>query len=131
MPRQRKSPTGELRTVAIPVYMSPSERQDLGARAGSLSLSEYLLVAGLGQSVPRRRQPLPVPELNRLMYLELEKVSRNLNQMVRACHIAVQQGQGCNVNSDDITAIVTMIQRLRLDVIAATIDLEDEDDIEL
>ncbi|MBD1822938.1 plasmid mobilization relaxosome protein MobC [Cyanobacteria bacterium FACHB-DQ100] len=128
MPRQRKSPTGELRTLAVPVYMSSTERQNLGERAGSLSLSEYLLMAGLGQHVPQRRQPLPVPELNRLTYLELEKIGRNLNQISKACHVAIRDGRGCNVNSDEIEAIIAMIRQLRLEVIAATIDVETEDD---
>lgn len=131
MPRQRKSPTGELRTLAVPVYMSATERQDLGERAGSLSLSEYLLMAGLGQYVSQRRQRLPVPELNRLTYLELEKIGRNLNQIAKACHIAVRGGRDCNVNSSEIETIVATIRQLRLEVIAATIDLETEDDAEL
>lgn len=128
MPRQRKSPTGELRTLAVPVYMSSTERQNLGERAGSLSLSEYLLMVGLGQHVPQRRQRLPVPELNRLTYLELEKIGRNLNQIAKACHVAIRDGQGCNVNRDEIEAIVAMIRQLRLEVIAATINVETEDD---
>jgi hypothetical protein len=127
MPRQRKSPTGELRTVAIPVYMSPTERENLGERAGSLSLSEYLLMTGLGQYVSQRRQRLPVPELNRLIYLELEKVSRNLNQIAQACYVAVQGGRNCNVDIDEIAAAIMTIQRIRLEVIAATVNLEDED----
>ena len=131
MPRQRKSPTGELRTLAIPVYVSPTERQNLGARAGSLSLSEYLLMTGLGEHVSQRRQPLPVPELNRLIYLELEKMNRNLNQIAKACSVAVQSGQNCNVNLYEIEAIVAIIHRIRLEVIAATINLEDEEDTEL
>lgn len=128
MPRQRKSPTGELRTLAVPVYMSSTERQNLGERAGSLSLSEYLLITGLGQHVPQRRQRLPVPELNRLTYLELEKIGRNLNQIAKACHVAIRDGRGCNVNSDEIETIVAMIRQLRLEVIAATINVETEDD---
>jgi Bacterial mobilisation protein (MobC) len=127
MPRQRKSPTGELRTLAVPVYMSSTERQDLGERAGSLSLSEYLLMAGLGQYVSQRRQRLPVPELNRLTYLELEKIGRNLNQIAKACHIAVHSGRDCNMNGNEIEAIVATIRQLRLEVIAATINVETED----
>jgi hypothetical protein len=113
--------------VAIPVYMSPTERETLGERAGSLSLSEYLLMAGLGHYVSQRRQRLPVPELNRLIYLELEKVSRNLNQIAKACHVAVQRGCNCDVDTNEIAAVIVTIQRIRLEVIAATIDLEDED----
>lgn len=85
-------------------------------------------MVGLGQHVPQRRQRLPVPELNRLTYLELEKIGRNLNQIAKACHVAIRDGQGCNVNRDEIEAIVAMIRQLRLEVIAATINVETEDD---
>ncbi|WP_430688298.1 plasmid mobilization protein [Leptolyngbya sp. AN03gr2] len=131
MPRQRKSSTGELRTLAVPVYMTPTERQDLGERAGSLSLSEYLLMTGLGQHVSQRRQRLPVPELNRLTYLELQKIGQNLNQIAKACRVAVSGERDCNVNRNEIEAIVAIIRQLRLEVIAATINLEIEGDVEL
>jgi hypothetical protein len=78
MARKRKSPTGEVRDRHITVWMSQSERAYLRDRAGSLSLSEYFLNAGLGHSIPQRRQRQTIPEVNRAIYLELSKISQAL-----------------------------------------------------
>ncbi|BAU15919.1 hypothetical protein LEP3755_64850 (plasmid) [Leptolyngbya sp. NIES-3755] len=131
MPRKRKSPTGEARTQAVRVHMSPTEQQCIQDKAGSLSLSEYLLTAGLGQSVPQRRQRLRVPEVNRLTYVELGKISGHLNQIAKACHVAVQNGRSCDVDTNEIEDSVVAIRKIRLEVIAATVDIEDADEMEL
>ncbi|MGA7937868.1 MAG: hypothetical protein WCA35_30240 [Kovacikia sp.] len=126
MPRNRKSPTGERRDRAIRVHMSATEQSYLQERAGALSLSEYLLRAGLGQSIPQRRKRQRVPLVNRELLLELGKIGGNLNQMARACSLAVRQGMGCSIDPAILRDLAAAIQRLSYQV--GGIDpTEDED----
>jgi hypothetical protein len=126
--RQRKSSTGEARTKVIQVCVSETEQQCIKDRAGSLSMSEFLLRAGLGQSIPQRRRSLPVPEVNRRVYMELGNVSNNLNQIARACNQAVQLGQSIEVDSDVIRQMLAQMKEIRLAVIGAEVDQEYDDD---
>ena len=112
MPRKRKSATGEIRDKAIRVHLSATELLYLQERAGALSLSEYLLKAGLGQAIPQRRQPQPVPQLNREMLLELGKIGGNLNQIARMCNLSLQRGVTCNVDLQVILELQAAIQTL-------------------
>ena len=127
MPRKRKSLTGEVRSQAVRVHMTPSERQYIQDKAGSSSLSEYLLTAGLGQPIPQRRQRLRVPEVNRLIYVELGRISGQLNQIAKACHIAVQNGRSCEINTTEIETLIAVIREIRLDMIAARISIEEDE----
>lgn len=106
MARKRKSPTGEVRDRHITVWMSLSEQSYLRDRAGSLSLSEYFLNAGLGKPIPQRRKRQSIPEINRLTYLELGKITTALNQQ--------------NTRDDAVlNELMQQIQTLRLQIIAA------------
>jgi Bacterial mobilisation protein (MobC) len=126
MPRKRKSATGEIRDKAIRVHLSATELLYLQERAGALSLSEYLLKAGLGQSIPQRRQPQPVPQLNREMLLELGKIGGNLNQIAKTCHLSLQRGSGCTVDLKLLVELQAAIQTLSQRICG--IDLTEEDE---
>ncbi len=107
MPRHRKSPTGELRDKAVRVHMSQSEQRYLQERAGRLSLSEYLLQAGLGQKIPQRRQRQRVPQLNRELLLLLGRIRGDLHQLAQTCLVATRQGQACHLD-------VALLEQLRV-----------------
>ncbi|KAM3099275.1 MobC family plasmid mobilization relaxosome protein [Phormidesmis sp. 146-12] len=126
MARQRKSPTGEVRDKHITVWVSESERAYLVDRSGSLSMSEYLLQAGLGQTIPQRRSRPRVPEINRLIYLELSRISNNLNQIAKACNIAIQTNQSCKIDLTTIAQLNTQIKEIRTAVMAIDPSHEDE-----
>ncbi len=126
MARKRKSPTGEVRDKHITVWVSESERSYLDDRAGSLSMSEYLLQAGLGQPIPQRRSRPRVPEMNRLIYLELGRISNNLNQLAKASNTATQANQSCKIDLTVIAELKTQIKEIRLAVIAIDPHHEDE-----
>ncbi len=126
MARKRKSPTGEVRDKHITVWVSESERSYLDDRAGSLSMSEYLLKAGLGQPVPQRRSRPRVPEMNRLIYLELGRINNNLNQIARASNLATHTYQSCKIDPTVIAELKTQIKEIRLAVMAIDPNHEDE-----
>jgi Bacterial mobilisation protein (MobC) len=129
MPRKRKSSTGELKDKTIRVCVTQSEYESIQKRAGLLSMSEYLLRLGLGHPIPQRRRPRPVPQINRLSYLELGNISNNLNQIARACNQALQLGQRCNVNVDSfLPSLLAEIKTIRLTIIGAEVDQEYDDD---
>jgi Bacterial mobilisation protein (MobC) len=129
MPRKRQSATGELKDKTIRVCVTPSEYESIQKRSGLLSMSEYLLRLGLGQPIPQRRSPRPVPQINRLSYLELGNISNNLNQIARACHHALQLGQGCDVDLDSfLPSLLAEIKAIRLAMIGADVDQDDDDD---
>jgi hypothetical protein len=110
MARKRKSSTREVRNRHITVWMSPSEQEYLRDRAGSLSLSEYFLNAGLGHSIPQRRKRQSVPEVNRSIYLELSKISQ-----------ALQCGA---LDPELLNDLMQQIQILRLQLINANLEEE-------
>jgi hypothetical protein len=106
MPRKRQSATGELKDKTIRVCVTPSEYESIQKRSGLLSMSEYLL-----------------------SYLELGNISNNLNQIARACHHALQLGQGCDVNLDSfLPSLLAEIKAIRLAMIGADVDQDDDDD---
>jgi hypothetical protein len=85
MPRHRKSSTGELKTKRIPVCVTESEYEYIRERSGALSMSEYLLRAGLNETIPQRRSRRLTPELNRLTYLELGNINQALQHITDWC----------------------------------------------
>jgi Bacterial mobilisation protein (MobC) len=71
-----------------------------------------MLKAGLGQPIPPRHQPQPVPQLNREMLLELGKIGGSLNQIARMCNLSLQHGIGCTVDLQLILEVQATIQIL-------------------
>lgn len=70
----------------VTLRLSRDQRDELAcvAHEMGLSLSGYLRRVVLGQPLPPRRPPRPIPELNREAYVELGRIGANLNQLVNA-----------------------------------------------
>ena len=86
MARKSKGDTGERRTAAIKVQLTPTERAKLDARAAhyGLMLSNYvrlLLLSDERQPVPSARDSAAITALS----VEIRRVGTNLNQLA---HIA-------------------------------------------
>ena len=124
MPRQRRSPTGEAAVKPVTIRLTPSEHAEIKTKAGRLSLSEFFRRAGLGQPLPRVRHRPPVPEVNRLTYIELGRIGTNVNQLAKACNTAIRLGYGCSIDPQRLEALAATIEQVRLDVLAV---VEDED----
>ncbi len=85
MSDNRKSLTKELKTKRIPVAVTEREYALIRERSGSLSMSAYLLRAGLNETIPQRRPRHRTPAINRLTYLELSRISQALQQIADWC----------------------------------------------
>ncbi len=85
MSDNQKAATKELKTKRIPVLVTEREYEFIRERAGSLSMSAYLLRAGLNEPIPQRRPRHRTPEINRLTYLELSRISQALQQIADWC----------------------------------------------
>ncbi|MGH2412219.1 MAG: plasmid mobilization protein [Microcystaceae cyanobacterium] len=116
----------EVRQI-FPLRLSQEERAALEARAveAGLKLSEYLRRAGLFQHLPQRRS---LPEVNRQTYLELGRIGNNINQLTKACHTALKQGGGCNIDPTLLQSLSNQLDQIRLEVLAIDPSSEDEDD---
>lgn len=83
MIQPRSSPTGEVRNRRITVRVSPTEKEDLRARAGTLSMGSYLRKLGLAEQVSIRRKPnqrgvVVLPACYRLAVQQLGEIYRTL-----------------------------------------------------
>jgi hypothetical protein len=107
MARRKRTATGEVSNRFINIRLSPSEYQYVKEVAGPLSLSEYFRRAGLGQSVPQRRKPQPLPQVNRELLVEMGKMSNALHQISKTCHLALKRGQNYQVD-------IAVLQELRM-----------------
>ena len=94
--------------------LSPSEKTALIEKAtdAELTLSEYLRSTGL-----KKHLRPPVPQINRETYVELGRIGNNINQMTKACHTAINQGRGCNINPAALSSLKKQLDLLRLQVI--------------
>lgn len=119
-------PTNKKETRQIfPLRLSQSERLALEHRAAEagLKLSEYLRRAGLGK--PQRRL---VPEINRQTYIELGRIGNNLNQLTKACHLALKQGGSLSIDPALLQSLSERLDLLRLEVLGVNSNDRDEDD---
>ncbi|MFH1020982.1 MAG: plasmid mobilization relaxosome protein MobC [Pseudomonadota bacterium] len=74
------------RSHRITVFVRDKELDKLADRAGGTDIiPSFLRAAGLGQSAPRR---LVVPVLNQQAWMDLARVSANLNQIAHQLHLA-------------------------------------------
>ncbi len=69
------------RTEKVTVRLTVAERQELEKRCGSIQLSTYIRAGLFDYPVPRPRRP--VPEVNRRLYVELNRIGVNLNQQTK------------------------------------------------
>ena len=119
MPRKRRSTTGEIADKIIPIRLTASEYAVVKAQAGVLSLSEFFRRAGLGLKIPTPRPRPVVPEVNRLTYRELGHIGTNLNQLAKACNMAIRAGYGCNIDPQQLRVLAEYVGQVRLEVLGA------------
>jgi antitoxin component of RelBE/YafQ-DinJ toxin-antitoxin module len=117
MARPRRSATGEVATKVIPVRLTASEHHEIQTQKGDLSQSEYIRRAALNEAIPQQSPAPPVPAVNRQTYQALHRIGINLNQQVKACHVAIQQGQALPIDPDHIQALADQIDQVRSEVI--------------
>ena len=105
--------------------LSPSERATLEEKAASvgLKLSPYLREAGLKKTIQPKN---PIPEINRATYVELGRIGNNINQIAKAAHISIKRGTGCNVNPHELSALLTVLKEIRLQVLAISDNQKDD-----
>lgn len=117
MARYADEYSGERRTAALRVQLTPSERAQLEAAAdaaGSASLSQY------ARDYLLRRSPAPHrvagvrrhPEAQQLMY-QLSAIGNNLNQLARAANTT-----GVVASADELRAVTEMLKETMAHVIA-------------
>ncbi|UTG93166.1 MobC family plasmid mobilization relaxosome protein [Geobacter sulfurreducens] len=73
----------KVRKNILPVRLSDEDLLALHEKSQrvGVSFSTFLREAGLGRELPR-----PVPKLNLDTYMELSRIGRNLNQLVKSIH---------------------------------------------
>jgi antitoxin component of RelBE/YafQ-DinJ toxin-antitoxin module len=128
MARPRRSETGEVATKVIPVRLTASEHHEIQTKKGDLSQSEYIRRAALDEAIPQQAPAPPVPAVNRQTYQALHRIGINLNQQVKACHVAIQQGQALPIDPDHIQALADQIDQVRQAVIGVDSAAESDDD---
>jgi antitoxin component of RelBE/YafQ-DinJ toxin-antitoxin module len=128
MARPRRSETGEVATKVIPVRLTASEHHEIQTKKGDLSQSEYIRRAALDEAIPQQHPSPPVPAINRQTYQALHRIGINLNQQVKACHVAIQQGQALPIDPDHIQALADQIDQVRQAVIGVDSAAESDGD---
>jgi antitoxin component of RelBE/YafQ-DinJ toxin-antitoxin module len=128
MARPRRSATGEVATKVIPVRLTASEHHEIQTKKGDLSQSEYIRRAALDEAIPQQHPSPPVPAINRQTYQALHRIGINLNQQVKACHVAIQQGQALPIDPDHIQALADQIDQVRQAVIGVDSAAESDGD---
>jgi antitoxin component of RelBE/YafQ-DinJ toxin-antitoxin module len=128
MARPRRSETGEVATKVIPVRLTQSEHHEIQTKKGDLSQSEYIRRAALDEAIPQQAPAPPVPAVNRQTYQALHRIGINLNQQVKACHVAIQQGQALPIDPDHIQALADQIDQVRQAVIGVDSAAESDGD---
>jgi antitoxin component of RelBE/YafQ-DinJ toxin-antitoxin module len=128
MARPRRSETGEVATKVIPVRLTASEHHEIQTKKGDLSQSEYIRRAALDEAIPQQAPAPPVPAVNRQTYQALHRIGINLNQQVKACHVAIQQGQALPIDPDHIQALADQIDQVRQAVIGVDSAAESDGD---
>lgn len=110
--RPRLDP-GSVRLVTIGVRVSLPELAELQAKAAFMGVTpaQWLRQAALVRRLP----PAPVPAVNREQYVELARLSANLNQL--AWH--ANRGEAVIVDVDLLRRLGTEVRQLRLALIGA------------
>ena len=96
-------PTDEIRTHCVSVRLNVVELAQLDSQRGEMQRGEYLRVAAL------HRLPSVVPEINKNAWIELSRLSANLNQYQAAinAHRAPDQQVDIAHLSDQVAALRT------------------------
>lgn len=101
----------------FPLRLSASERTALEAKASAagLKLSSYLRQAGLNKTISSNNNL--IPEINRATYVELGRISNNINQITKAAQKSLQRGMGCNIDPRELLALRDLLIQIRLEVL--------------
>lgn len=101
----------------FPLRLSSEERAALEekAREAGLKLSAYLREAGLSKTISRKTKK--VPEINRATYVELGRIGVNINQLAKAANTSVLKGLECNINTNELSELLALLQEIRLAVL--------------
>ena len=94
-------PTDETRTHCVSVRLNVAELAQLDSQRGEMQRGEYLRVAAL------HRLPPVVPEINKNAWVELSRLSANLNQYQASinAHRATHQQIDIGHLSDQVAAL--------------------------
>lgn len=102
-------PARDLREHCVSVRLNESELLRLDALRGSLQRGAWLRLAALEKS----KVPLQIPEINRQAWVDLAKLSANLNQAQAAINGGIQ-----SVYPDDLfTDLRESVRELRMSLI--------------
>lgn len=110
--RPRGAPDS-VRAVTIGVRVSPPELAALQTKAQQMGMTpaHWLREAALARRLPSP----PVPAINREHYVELARLSANLNQLTRSAN----SGQAVTVADSLLQTLTDEVARLRLALIGA------------
>lgn len=114
-PNQPNQTSGEIveqRTITIRVKITPTERQRLEAICQGKTFSGYIRARIFDYPISPPREI--VPEVNRAVYVELQRISRNVNQQTKLLHQAVMQNKlDLEIHLAELQAISGLINQLR------------------
>lgn len=129
MARRKRDGSGEVSHKFVNIRLTESEHRYVKELAGSLSLSEFFRRAGLGHRIPQRRKAQPIPQVNRELLLEMGRIGSNLNQISKACHLALKHGEGWQVDLSGLEELRMQLKKLSWAIagINPEGDLDDED----
>ena len=103
-----KGDPSAVRVSTIGVRVTADEYAALKTKAGQMSMTpaQWLRQAALSRRLPSP----PVPAINREQYVELARLSANLNQLTRAAN----EGRAVTVNDNLMKRLSAEVNRLRL-----------------
>lgn len=104
--RGRATPENEKRKHAVTCRLTDDEKTKVDQLRGAITRGEWLRRAALG------KPPRMIPELNRQAWVELARLTANLNQLARA----VNEGKR-DLPQVDFESLRELTQQLRLELI--------------
>ena len=119
----RISKTKSERRKNFPLRLSTTERAALEEKAkeAGLKLSAYLREAGLNKTIQNKKKF--IPQINRAVYVELGRIGININQLAKAANTSVLKGLECNINTNELSELLSLLQEIRLSVMGIKDDM--------
>ena len=119
----RISKTKSERRKNFPLRLSTTERAALEEKAkeAGLKLSAYLREAGLNKTIQNPKKF--IPQINRAVYVELGRIGININQLAKAANTSVLKGLECNINTNELSELLSLLQEIRLSVMGIKDDM--------
>lgn len=122
------------RTVKMTIRLTEEERAQIQGWCGRGDASGYVRANLFNYPCPKPRPPLP--EVNRLVYLELGRIGNNLNQIARAANLSLLMGNevpfvqaaASQQLVEQIQDLKSMVQELRAAMFA---EIDDDEGAEL